>query len=156
MPKKLDKKTYRRELERMQEELVLLQEAVRAEGLRVVVLFEGRDTAGKGGTIKRVTERLNPRACHVAALGVPTERERGQWYFQRYVERLPTAGEIVLFDRSWYNRAGVERVMGFCTEAEVRGVLPPGARARADAGALGDRARQVLARGERRGAARGG
>jgi polyphosphate kinase len=119
MGDKLGKTTYRRELARMQEELVLLQEAVRAEGLRVAVIFEGRDTACKGGTIKRITERLNPRACHVAALGVPTERERGQWYFQRYVERLPTAGEIVLFDRSWYNRAGVERVMGFCTEDEV-------------------------------------
>jgi polyphosphate kinase 2 len=119
MAEKLGKKTYRRELARMQEELVLLQEAVREDGLRVVVIFEGRDTAGKGGTIKRIIEELNPRACHVAALGVPTERERGQWYFQRYVERLPTAGEIVLFDRSWYNRAGVERVMGFCTEPEV-------------------------------------
>jgi polyphosphate kinase len=119
MAEKLGKKTYRRELARMQEELVLLQEAVREDGLRVVVILEGRDTAGKGGTIKRIIEELNPRACHVAALGVPTERERGQWYFQRYVERLPTAGEIVLFDRSWYNRAGVERVMGFCTEPEV-------------------------------------
>jgi polyphosphate kinase 2 len=119
VPQKLGKETYRRELERMQEELVLLQEAVLAEGLRVAVLLEGRDTAGKGGTIKRITERLNPRSCYVVALGVPTERERGQWYFQRYVERLPTAGEIALFDRSWYNRAGVERVMGFCDEREV-------------------------------------
>ena len=119
MPEKLGKKTYERQLARMQEELVLLQEAVRAEGLRVAVLLEGRDTAGKGGTIKRITERLNPRSCHVVALGVPSERERGQWYFQRYLERLPTAGEIALFDRSWYNRAGVERVMGFCGEHEV-------------------------------------
>ncbi len=119
MATKLTKKTYERELERMQEELVQLQEAVRSEGLRVAVVFEGRDTAGKGGTIKRVTEKLNPRVCHVVALGTPTDRERGQWYFQRYLERLPTAGEIVLFDRSWYNRAGVERVMGFCTEEEV-------------------------------------
>ena len=119
MATKLTKKTYERELERMQEELVQLQEAVRADGLRVAVIFEGRDTAGKGGTIKRITEKLNPRVCHVVALGTPTDRERGQWYFQRYLERLPTAGEIVLFDRSWYNRAGVERVMGFCTVEEV-------------------------------------
>ena len=119
MATKLTKKTYERELERMQEELVQLQEAVRADGLRVAVIFEGRDTAGKGGTIKRITDKLNPRVCHVVALGTPTDRERGQWYFQRYLERLPTAGEIVLFDRSWYNRAGVERVMGFCTEEEV-------------------------------------
>jgi polyphosphate kinase len=119
MAEKLRKKVYEAELERMQEELVLLQEAVRAEGLRVAVVLEGRDTAGKGGTIKRITDKLNPRVCHVVALGTPTDRERGQWYFQRYLERLPTAGEIVLFDRSWYNRAGVERVMGFCTEEEV-------------------------------------
>ena len=116
---KLGKKTYNRELERMQEELVLLQEAVRADGLRVVVVFEGRDTAGKGGTIKRITDKLNPRVCHVVALGTPTERERSQWYFQRYIDRMPAAGEMVLFDRSWYNRAGVERVMGFCSEADV-------------------------------------
>jgi polyphosphate kinase 2 len=119
MAGKLRKKVYEEELERMQEELVLLQEAVRAEGLRVAVVFEGRDTAGKGGTIRRITEKLNPRVCHVVALGTPTDRERGQWYFQRYLERLPTAGEIVLFDRSWYNRAGVERVMGFCEEDDV-------------------------------------
>ena len=116
---KLGKKTYDRELERMQQELVLLQEAVRADGLRVVVVFEGRDTAGKGGTIKRITDKLNPRVCHVVALGTPTERERSQWYFQRYIDRMPAAGEMVLFDRSWYNRAGVERVMGFCSEADV-------------------------------------
>jgi len=119
MAEKLKKKVYERELERMQNELVLLQEAVRAEGMRVAVVVEGRDTAGKGGTIKRITERLNPRFVHVVALGVPNDRERGQWYFQRYVERLPTAGEIALFDRSWYNRAGVERVMGFCTPEDV-------------------------------------
>ena len=119
MAAKLGGKIYDRELERMQEELVLLQEAVRAEGLRIAVVFEGRDTAGKGGTIKRITARLNPRVCHVVALGTPTERERGQWYFQRYIERMPSAGEIVLFDRSWYNRAGVERVMGFCEESDV-------------------------------------
>ena len=120
MAKKVDKKVYERELERMQEELVLLQEALRKGGLRVVVVFEGRDTAGKGGTIKRITERLNPRVVSVVALGVPNDRERGQWYFQRYVERMPTSGEMALFDRSWYNRAGVERVMGFCSEDDVQ------------------------------------
>ena len=109
---------YRDELCRLQTELVKLQEWVRHKGLRVAALFEGRDAAGKGGAIKRITECLNPRICRVAALAAPTERERTQWYFQRYVAHLPAAGEIVLFDRSWYNRAGVEHVMGFCTEAE--------------------------------------
>jgi polyphosphate kinase 2 len=117
-PKKLDRKTYFKELERLQLELVHLHEWVRMKGFRVVVVFEGRDAAGKGGMIKRITQRLNPRVCRVVALGVPTEREKTQWYFQRYVSHLPAAGEIVLFDRSWYNRAGVERVMGFCTEDE--------------------------------------
>ena len=107
------------ELVRLQAELVKMQESVREDGLRVVVVFEGRDAAGKGGVIKRIAEPLNPRICRVAALGTPTERERTQWYFQRYVAQLPAAGEIVLFDRSWYNRAGVERVMGFCTEEEL-------------------------------------
>ena len=111
---------YDRELRRMQSELIKLQEWSRHEGLRVVVLFEGRDAAGKGGAIKRITESLNPRVCRVVALGTPTEREKTQWYFQRYVAHLPAAGEMVLFDRSWYNRAGVERVMGFCTEREYR------------------------------------
>jgi polyphosphate kinase len=111
--------TYFRELLRLQKELVKLQEWVVHKGLKVVVLFEGRDAAGKGGAIKRVAQRLNPRVCRVVALPAPSERERSQWYFQRYVPHLPAAGEIVLFDRSWYNRAGVERVMGFCTEAEV-------------------------------------
>ena len=111
---------YDRELRRMQIELIKLQEWIRHEGLRVVVLFEGRDAAGKGGAIKRITESLNPRVCRVVALGTPTEREKTQWYFQRYVAHLPAAGEMVLFDRSWYNRAGVERVMGFCTEREYR------------------------------------
>jgi polyphosphate kinase 2 len=115
---KLKKKYYEAELARLQVELVKLQEWVRHSGLRVVVIFEGRDAAGKGGVIKRITEPLNPRFCRVVALGVPTEREKTQWYFQRYVPHLPAAGEMVLFDRSWYNRAGVERVMGFCTEAE--------------------------------------
>jgi polyphosphate kinase 2 len=109
---------YERELRRLQIELVKLQEWVRQEKLRVVVLFEGRDAAGKGGAIKRITESLNPRVCRVVALGTPTEREQSQWYFQRYVPHLPAAGEMVLFDRSWYNRAGVEHVMGFCTEAQ--------------------------------------
>ncbi len=116
--KKIDRKFYEQELERLQIELVKLQEWVKREGLKIVVIFEGRDAAGKGGAIKRITESLNPRICRVEALGTPTEREKTQWYFQRYVARLPAAGEIVLFDRSWYNRAGVERVMGFCTEDE--------------------------------------
>ncbi|GGA65869.1 polyphosphate kinase 2 [Neiella marina] len=115
---KLDKKKYEDELARLQVELVHLQEWVKTQGLKVAVIFEGRDASGKGGTIKRITEKLNPRVCRVVALGVPTERERSQWYFQRYVQHLPAAGEIVLFDRSWYNRAGVERVMGFCSDEE--------------------------------------
>lgn len=114
----LPRAAYERELLRLQTELVKLQEWVRAEGARLVVVFEGRDAAGKGGTIKRVAEHLNPRIARTVALPKPTERERTQWYFQRYVEHLPAAGEIVLFDRSWYNRAGVERVMGFCTKEE--------------------------------------
>ncbi len=109
---------YERELSRLQIELVKLQEWIRHEGLRVVVLFEGRDAAGKGGAIKRIAESLNPRVCRIVALATPTEREKTQWYFQRYVAHLPAAGEMVLFDRSWYNRAGVEHVMGFCTERE--------------------------------------
>jgi polyphosphate kinase 2 len=109
---------YKRELARLQVELCKLQRWIRSHGLRVVVLFEGRDAAGKGGVIKRITQRLNPRVCRVVALGIPTEREKTQWYFQRYVAHLPAAGEMVLFDRSWYNRALVEHVMGFCTEDE--------------------------------------
>ncbi|MBK9776507.1 MAG: polyphosphate kinase 2 [bacterium] len=116
-------KVYKRELPRLHIELVKMQEWVRASGHRVVVIFEGRDAAGKGGAIKRITEPLNPRFVRVAALGVPSERERTQWYFQRYVAQLPAAGEIVLFDRSWYNRAGVERVMGFCTDTEYEEFL---------------------------------
>jgi len=114
----IDKKTYKKELARLQVELVKLQEWIRAQKLKVVVVFEGRDAAGKGGVIKRITESLNPRVCRVVALGTPTEREKTQWYFQRYVAELPSGGEMVLFDRSWYNRAGVERVMGFCTDEE--------------------------------------
>jgi polyphosphate kinase 2 len=117
-PVRLSKKEYERELARLQTELVTMQEWVRDSGTRMVVLFEGRDTAGKGGTIKRITYRMNPRYCRVVALPAPNERERTQWYFQRYIEHLPAAGEIVLLDRSWYNRAGVERVMGFCTEEQ--------------------------------------
>ena len=119
-PRRLGTKDYRRELGRLQLELIKLQEWIKVTGLKVVVLFEGRDAAGKGGTIKRITESLNPRVCRVVALWTPTEREKTQWYFQRYVAHLPAAGEMVLFDRSWYNRAGVERVMGFCTEEEYR------------------------------------
>jgi polyphosphate kinase 2 len=119
----LKKKAYESELARMQRELVTLQDWVRHQKLRVVVVFEGRDAAGKGGVIKRITQDLNPRVCRVVALAAPTERERSQWYFQRYVDQLPAGGEMVLFDRSWYNRAGVERVMGFCSEEEYQRFL---------------------------------
>jgi polyphosphate kinase len=119
-PGRLDRKTFDKELQRLQRELVIQQQYIRGQGLRVVVIFEGRDAAGKGGVIKRITERLNPRWCRSVALGTPTERERTQWYFQRYVAHLPAAGEMVLFDRSWYNRPGVERVMGFATEAQYQ------------------------------------
>ena len=122
-PEKRDKrriniKVYNKELERLQIELVKLQEWIKHKELKVVVLFEGRDAAGKGGVIKRISQSLNPRICRTVALGTPTNREKTQWYFQRYVPHLPAAGEMVLFDRSWYNRAGVEHVMGFCTEEE--------------------------------------
>lgn len=116
--RKLSLEFYENELGKLQIELVKLQEWVKQEGLRVVVIFEGRDAAGKGGTISRIIQNLNPRICKVVALGTPTEREKSQWYFQRYVPHLPAAGEIVLFDRSWYNRAGVEMVLDFCTEDE--------------------------------------
>ena len=117
-PKVLSRSGYEEELVTLQAELVKLQAWVQHTGQRVVVVFEGRDTAGKGGSIKRITETLNPRFCKVVALGVPTDREHSQWYFQRYIDHLPAAGEIILFDRSWSNRAGVEKVMGFCTQAE--------------------------------------
>jgi polyphosphate kinase 2 len=120
---RLNRSVYEAELYRLQAELVTMQEWVRAEGARVLVIFEGRDAAGKGSAIKRVTEYLNPRVARVVALPAPTERERGQWYFERYVPHLPAAGEIVLMDRSWYNRGGVERVMGFCTPEEYRRFL---------------------------------
>src|SRR5690606_19919223 len=114
-----ERRSYFRELLRLQTELVKLQDWVVEHKLKIVVLFEGRDAAGKGGVIKRITQRLNPRVCRVVALPAPNDRERTQWYFQRYVTQLPAGGEIVLFDRSWYNRAGVERVMNFCTEEQV-------------------------------------
>jgi len=120
---KLSTKEYERHLAQLHIELVKLQYWVKKQGLRVVLLFEGRDAAGKGGTIKRIVEPLNPRGCTVVALGTPSDRERTQWYFQRYVAHLPAAGEIVIFDRSWYNRAGVERVMGFCSDLEYREFL---------------------------------
>lgn len=121
--KKMKNKDYEKELAKLQIELVKLQEWIKQKGLKVVCIFEGRDAAGKGGVIKRITESLNPRICRVVALGTPTEREKTQWYFQRYVANLPAAGEMVLLDRSWYNRAGVERVMEFCTESEYREFL---------------------------------
>jgi polyphosphate kinase 2 len=121
--KKLDKGRYEEELRQLQIELVKLQEWIKHKGLKVVVIFEGRDAAGKGGVIKRITQCLNPRVCRVVALAAPTEREKTQWYFQRYVPHLPAAGEMVLFDRSWYNRSGVERVMGFCTNEEYEEFL---------------------------------
>ena len=122
-PDRLPRKTYEEELFRLQGELVKLQEWVRSDGARVVVIFEGRDAAGKGSTIKRVTQYLNPRVARIVALPAPTGRERTQWYFQRYISQLPAAGEIVLFDRSWYNRAGVEKVMGFCSADEYHRFL---------------------------------
>lgn len=122
-PAVIKNKVYEKELFTLQLELVKLQEWIRLKGLKVVVIFEGRDAAGKGGVIKRITQHLNPRICRVEALPAPTEREKSQWYFQRYIAQLPAAGEMVLFDRSWYNRAGVERVMGFCTEEEYREFL---------------------------------
>lgn len=121
--KKLKSKFYEKELSKLQIELVKLQEWIKAKGLKVVVIFEGRDAAGKGGTIKRIMDKLNPRIVRVVALGVPTEKEKTQWYFQRYVNHLPAAGEMILFDRSWYNRAGVEHVMGYCTDEEYQEFL---------------------------------
>jgi polyphosphate kinase len=120
---RLKRRRYERELYRLQIELVKMQEWVRDQGARIMVVFEGRDAAGKGGTIQRVTQYLNPRVARIVALGAPTEREQTQWYFQRYIEHLPAGGQIVLFDRSWYNRAGVERVMGFCTQDEYHRFL---------------------------------
>ena len=150
--KKLSRKKYEKELARLQVELVKLQEWIKAKGLKVVVIFEGRDAAGKGGVIKRITQRLNPRVCRVVALGVPTEREKTQWYFQRYVAHLPAAGEMVLFDRSWYNRAGRRTRHGLLHGRRIPGIpaLVPGVRAHA--GALGHHPDQVLVLRQRRGA----
>ncbi len=119
----ISKKVYEKELERLQVELIKLQSWIKQKKLRVIVIFEGRDAAGKGGTIKRITQALSPRVCKVAALPVPTERETTQWYFQRYVSHFPAGGELLLFDRSWYNRAGVEKVMGFCTDDQYKRFL---------------------------------
>ena len=148
--KKIKAKQYEQELARLQEELVRLQRWIRHTGLKVVVIFEGRDAAGKGGVIKRITERLNPRVVRVVALGTPNDREKTQWWFQRYVAELPAAGEMVLFDRSWYNRGLVEPVMGFCTEDEYREFLRSCPEFERDAGALGDHRDQVLVLGQRR------
>ena len=136
---KIRKKVYERELARLQVELAKLQEWIRHEGLKVIVVFEGRDTAGKGGTIKRITERVSPRVFRVVALPTPTERERSQMYIQRYIGHFPAAGEVVIFDRSWYNRAGVERVMGFCTEDQAKqflNVVPSVEKAIIDSGVI--------------------
>ena len=135
-PHQIDRKVYFRALLALQAELIKLQDWVVHHKEKIVVIFEGRDCAGKGGVIKRITQRLNPRVARVVALPAPTDREKTQWYFQRYVPHLPAGGEIVLFDRSWYNRSGVERVMGFATDDRGRAVLPRRARVRADAGAL--------------------
>ena len=135
-PDTLDRKTYFKSLLSLQAELIKLQDWVVANGEKIVVVFEGRDSAGKGGAIKRITQRLNPRVCRVVALTKPSDREQSQWYFQRYVPHLPAGGEIVLFDRSWYNRSGVERVMGVCRRRSNRTILPGCARVRAYAGAL--------------------
>ncbi len=121
--KRINKKRYETELLNLQKKLVTMHEYVKIKGLRVVVLFEGRDAAGKGGVIKRITEHLNPRICRVVALAAPSDREKTQWYFQRYIAHLPAAGELALFDRSWYNRSGVEKVMGFCSEKEYQEFL---------------------------------
>lgn len=121
--KRISKKVYKKELRKLEIELIKLQAWVKERKIKIVIIFEGRDAAGKGGVIKRITEPLNPRICRVAALGTPTEKEKTQWYFQRYVANLPAGGEIVLFDRSWYNRAGVEHVMGFCTEEQYEEFL---------------------------------
>src|SRR5499426_1337044 len=134
---KMKRKDYEKELQRLQAELCILQEWVKYKGLRVIIVFEGRDGAGKGGTIKAITERVSPRVFRVVALPTPTEREKGQMFFQRYMQHLPAKGEIVIFDRSWYNRAGVERVMGFCTEEQALRFLkmaPPVEKAIVDSG----------------------
>ena len=143
-------KEYEHELRRLHGELVAMQEWVKRSGAKICVVFEGRDTAGKGGTIKAITERVSPRVFRVVALPAPTEREKSQMYMQRYIPHFPAAGEVIIFDRSWYNRAGVERVMGFCTEEEVAALPRVRAAVREGDGRLRHLARQVLARGQRR------
>ncbi len=146
--RRMKRKEYEHELRRLHGELVAMQEWVKDTGAKVCVVFEGRDTAGKGGTIKAITDRVSPRVFRVVALPAPTEREKSQMYIQRYLSHLPAAGEVVIFDRSWYNRAGVEPVMGFCTKEESERFLRVGACGRAGHGRLGDPPGQVLARGE--------
>ena len=149
---KLKRKDYEEELEKLHVELVNLQEWVKLKGLKVCVVFEGRDGAGKGGTIKAITERVSPRVFRVVALAAPTEREKSQMYAQRYLPHLPAAGEVVIFDRSWYNRAGVERIMGFCTEEQAKGFLEVAADLREADSRLRHHPSEVLARGQPRGA----
>ena len=146
---KLGRKEYEAELAKLQGELVAMQEWVKATGAKVCIVFEGRDTAGKGGTIKRITERVCPRVFRVVALPAPTEREKSQMYVQRYIAHFPAAGEVVIFDRSWYNRAGVELVMGFCTPEQTEKFLDQAPVVREGDGRVRDHADQVLARGER-------
>ena len=148
----MKRKEYEAELRTLHAELVAMQEWVKAAGAKICVVFEGRDTAGKGGTIKAITDKVSPRVFRVVALPSPTEREKSQMYLQRYVPHLPAAGEVVIFDRSWYNRAGVERVMGFCTEEQAQRFLAMAPGRRAGDGRLGDHPPQVLARGRRGGA----
>ena len=147
-PPKMKRKEYERQMRVLHGELVALQEWVKESGAKVCVVFEGRDTAGKGGTIKRITERVSPRVFRVVALPTPTEREKSQMYVQRYVAHFPAAGEVVIFDRSWYNRAGVERVMGFCQPGETDRFLRAGARLGEGHDRFGDRAAEVLAGGQ--------
>jgi Polyphosphate kinase 2 (PPK2) len=144
---KMKRKAYDAELRTLHAELVAMQEWVKSTGAKVCVVFEGRDTAGKGGTIKAITDKVSPRVFRVVALPAPTEREKSQMYIQRYVPHFPAAGEVVIFDRSWYNRAGVERVMGFCTEDQAKRFPGHGPRCGAGDGRLGDHPAQVLARG---------
>ncbi len=148
LEKKLSRKEYDKALEKLHVELVKLQEWVQHKGLKVCIVFEGRDGAGKGGTIKAITERVSPRVFRVIALPAPTEREKSQMYVQRYLPHFPAAGEIVIFDRSWYNRAGVERVMGFCTEAQAKEVPAGRTAGGKDDDRIRDHPHQVLARGE--------
>ena len=146
----MKRKEYEREMRRLHGELVALQEWVKSSGAKICIVFEGRDTAGKGGTIKRITERVSPRVFRVVALAAPTAREQSQMYVQRYIRHFPSAGEVVIFDRSWYNRAGVERVMGFCTAEQSRAIPRAGPGGREGDGRLRHRAVEVLAGGRSR------